>query len=116
MSIILSLCSLILLAVPLVYQLICGYKSIKGLTKMSITEIGFTSFMAQILVTIVSFFLFTMSMNQSEEDIKCMTPAVGIIGISFMIGIILIVVTIIQAVIKAIYNRKSKKEYRSSTN
>lgn len=90
--------ALLLLFVPITMQLILGRKSLLESNLAKFTTICFLSLFSQFLITFVSFFL-TMNAMAAGGN-KCVTGAVGIFFISFVIGLILILIMLIQFLIR----------------
>lgn len=88
--------SFLVLFVPLIFQIIFGNKSLKKIIKIKFIFICLISFLLQIVMTIVSVVLSIYAIT--EGGMKCATGAVGMIGISFFVSIIMLLIMIIQFV------------------
>jgi hypothetical protein len=102
----LMIISIILLFVPLLFQIIFGYKSFNKNARLPLIAICIISIFSQVILTFVSFGLFIISMVSSNE--KCLSSSVGFFAISFFISIPLVVVIIIQTIIKVLNDKKQQ--------
>ncbi|HSD08801.1 hypothetical protein, partial [Flavobacterium sp.] len=71
---------------------------------LSFGTVCLISFVAQFILTFLGFFITSISL--SNRGFKCGTPAVGILGLSFLFAIILLVIIGIQLCVKAIYKKQ----------
>ena len=95
---------LILILLPLLFQIIFGRKAIGEDIKLSFGTICLISFLSQILLSIVAFFIMTNDLK--KENAYCGQPLVGLAILSLFLTFILIVTIIIQYSIKRSYERE----------
>lgn len=95
---------LLLILLPLVFQIIFGRKAIGEDIKLSFGAICLISFLSQIVLTFVSFFI--MAKKLQNDNFVCGLPLVGLIISSSFFTLILIVVMVIQYSIKRSYERE----------
>ncbi len=95
--------SLVLIIVPTIFQFIYGKKSISENIDLSFGAVCLISFVAQFVLTFLGVFIAAISL--SNRGFKCLTPAVGIIGLSFLFSIVLLIIMGIQLYVKATYKK-----------
>lgn len=99
------LLALVLLLIPIFFQLMVGSWSINNKINVSFRLVCTTSVLLQIALTFIAFFLAIDAIVDFGNH--CATAAVGIIPISFLISIVLIIVMAVQA------NSKKENERRN---
>jgi hypothetical protein len=92
---------IILIILPLLFQIIFGRKAIGGDIKLSFGTVCLISFMGQIAFTIVLFNIIAYYLEKNDNH--CGMPLVGLIVISLFLSFILIVTMIIQDHTKKFY-------------
>ena len=93
---------IIIIILPLLFQIIFGRKAIGGDIKLSFGEVCLISFLGQILLTITSFKLIVYYLKKNNTT--CGMPLVGLIILSLFFSVILFITMLIQARIKKSYN------------
>ena len=99
---------LILIVLPLLFQIIFGRKAIGGDIKLKFGEICVISFLFQISLTIISFSIasYNFEKNLEGHGYRCGMGLLGIIVLSFFFTIFLITTMLIQYYIKKSYENK----------
>ncbi|MRX67025.1 hypothetical protein SAMN06265349_102957 [Flavobacterium resistens] len=92
---------LILIVLPLLFQIIFGRKAIGGDIKVSFATICLISFFSQIIFTILEFNIIVYYLEKNNNT--CGMPLVGLINFSILFTLILFVTIIIQYRIKKSY-------------
>ena len=92
---------LILIIIPLLFQIIFGRKAIGRDIKWSFGTICLISFLGQILSTIIAFNLIVHYLQKNNNP--CGMPLVGLIMVSLFFSFILFITIIIQYRIKKSY-------------
>jgi hypothetical protein len=95
---------LILILIPLVFQIVFGRKAIGEDIKLGFGTICLLSFLGQILLSIVAFFIMTNSLQKNANF--CGLPLVGLVVVSLFFTFILIVTILIQYSIKKSYEKE----------
>jgi tellurite resistance protein TehA-like permease len=95
---------IILIILPLLFQIIFGRKAIGGDIKLSFGTICLISFLGQILLTILAFNLIVYYLEKNNN--ACGMPLVGLIMFSLFFTLILIITMIIQYRIKKSYEEE----------
>jgi len=90
--------SFLLIILPIIFQFHYGRKAISKSINLSFGDVCLISFIAQLVLTFLSFTITSISL--SNRGYKCVTPAVGIFGLSFFFTLILLVVMGVQLCIK----------------
>jgi hypothetical protein len=91
----------ILIIIPLLFQIIFGRKAIGGDIKWSFGTICLISFLGQIVLTILAFNLIVYYLEKNNN--ACGMPLVGLIMFSLLFTLILFITMIIQDRIKKSY-------------
>ena len=92
---------LILMVLPLIFQIIYGRKAIGESITLNFWEICILSVIAQFIFPIISFYL---TANQMEQNgTKCGTPLAGIFSFFILFSFLLFVVIIMQYFIRKRY-------------
>lgn len=92
---------LILILLPILFQIIFGRKAIGRDIKLSFGTVCLISFLAQIILTIVAFNVIIYYLKKNNNN--CGMPLVGLIMFSLFFTFILIIIMIIQERIKKSY-------------
>lgn len=92
----LILLSVLLLLIPLAFQIIVGNKSLNKLMFKDYFGVCITSLFMQLIITFLSFFLAMKGMAVNGN--KCVTGAVGIFGLSFLVVLLMLLVMVFQFV------------------
>lgn len=108
----LDLLILIFLVLPLIFQLVFGYKAIIKSTRLNLWEVCLCSFSGQIVSIFINYYLMIESIRESQ--IKCGLPIFGMVIIGIFFGLLTCIVMIIQAFINYDYNKKDKNKSESS--
>lgn len=91
----------ILIILPLLFQIIFGRKAIGGDIKMSFGTICLISFLGQILFTILAFNIIVYYLEKNNN--ACGMPLVGLVMFSLLFTLILLITVFIQYRIKKSY-------------
>lgn len=98
---------LILIILPLFFQIIIGRKAIGETISLKFETVCFISLLLQIILSIISFFIASYNLNkyfeQNPNGFRCGMGIVGLIIMSLLLTFILIIVIIIQYYIKKSY-------------
>jgi hypothetical protein len=98
---------LILIILPLVFQIIFGRKAIAESITLEFGTVCLISFISQIVLSIMAFCLasynFNQYLEQNPNSFRCGMGFVGLIMLSFLFSIILVIVIIVQYYIKKSY-------------
>jgi hypothetical protein len=92
---------LILIIIPLLFQIIFGRKAIGRDIKLSFGTVCLISFLGQILLTILAFKLIVYSLEKNSN--ACGMPLVGLVMLSLLFSVILFITILIQYRIKKSY-------------
>ncbi|POY39648.1 hypothetical protein C3L50_10840 [Flavobacterium alvei] len=98
----------ILIILPLLFQIIFGRKAIGGDIKWSFGTICLISFLGQILFTILAFNLIVYYLEKNNNT--CGMPLVGLVMFSLLFTLILLITIIIQYRIKKSYGDEDEIE------
>ncbi|OCB78336.1 hypothetical protein B0A79_22000 [Flavobacterium piscis] len=93
--------SIILIFLPLLFQIIFGRKAIGGDIKLSFGTVCLISFLGQILSTILEFNIILSNLQKNNNF--CGLPLVGLITVSLFLTFILIITIFIQDRIRKSY-------------
>ena len=100
---------LILIILPLLFQIIIGRKAIGESISLKFGTVCSISFSAQIVLSIIAFYVASYNSNlyfeQHPSSLKCGMGFLGLIMLSLLLTIILIVVITIQYFIKRSYEK-----------
>lgn len=102
----LLLISVLMLLIPLVFQIVLGNKSSHNLISLNFGVVCFFSLFLQMVITVLSFFLAIKGIVGGGN--KCATGAVGIFAISFFITMLMLFIMIVQFVKKKLRERAVK--------
>ena len=91
----------ILIIIPLLFQIIFGRKAIGGDIKLSFGTICLISFLGQILFTILAFNIIVYYLKKNNT--ACGMPLVGLVMFSLLFTLILLITIFIQYRIKKSY-------------
>ncbi len=98
---------LILLVLPLVFQIIFGIRKIYESVKLNLTKVSVINFLLQILVSYLAFTIVSHNLrDRSNGEIRCGLPLVGMIVFELLIFGVLLTIMLIQFLIR---NRMRKK-------
>ncbi|QKJ63213.1 hypothetical protein [Flavobacterium sp. M31R6] len=92
---------IILIILPLLFQIIFGRKAIGGDIKLSFGAVCLISFLGQILLTIFAFKLIVYYLEKNKN--ACGMPLVGLVMLSLLFSVILFITMLIQDRIKKSY-------------
>lgn len=99
----------LLLVLPLIFQIIFGRKFKPETIKLSFFEVSVISFLSQILLSYLAFQILSHNLrSNSNGQIHCGMPLMGLIFLEFIFIIILLLTIVIQYFIKRYYNRNTK--------
>lgn len=106
----LEISPLLLLTLPLLFQLIMGTKTIYKPAFLKFSAASWISFTSYILFAFIAYYIvdynFSKQYEQYPNPIRCGMPLLGIVMASFFLFFILILIVAIQFLIK---RRKSKR-------
>lgn len=99
----------ILIALPLLFQLIYGQKAIQETISYSLGRITFISLISQIILSIAAFFIASYNFTESlkGQPYRCGMGFLGIIAFAFLFTIILLISIIVQYFTKRSYDKNS---------
>lgn len=92
----------ILIMIPLFFQIIFGRKAIGGDIKLSFGTVCLISFLSQILLTVLAFKIIVYYLEKNSN--ACGMPLVGLIMFSLLFTFFLFITMIIQDRIKKSYD------------
>ena len=92
---------IILIILPLLFQIIFGRKAIGGDIKLSFGAVCLISFLGQILLTISAFKLIVYYLEKNNN--ACGMPLVGLVMLSLLFSVILFITMLIQDRIRKSY-------------
>lgn len=104
----LLLLSVLLLFIPLVFQIIAGNKSLNKLMFKDYFGVCLSSLFMQLIITFFSFFLAMQGMAANGN--KCVTGAVGIFGLSFLVVLLMLVIMVVQFIRARLKERNANKD------
>ncbi len=100
---------LILIILPLIFQLIFGRKAIAESISLKFRTVCLISFISQIVLSIMAFYVasynFNQYLEQNPNSFRCGMGFLGLIVLSLLLTFILVVVVIIQYFIKRSYEK-----------
>ncbi|URC11107.1 MULTISPECIES: hypothetical protein [unclassified Flavobacterium] len=100
---------LILLILPLLFQIIAGRKAIGETISLKFGTVCIISLIAQIIVPVISFYIATYNANkyieQNPNSLRCGMEFVGLFMFTLIFTFVLIVVIIIQYFMKRSYEK-----------
>ncbi|WPO79375.1 hypothetical protein [Flavobacterium sp. KACC 22761] len=97
---------LLLLALPMIFQIIFGRKAIGESIKLTFFKICLITILSQFISFIIAFKILSNKLRaESNGQIHCGMPFVGLIGLEILITIIIVVIILVQYLIKRSYNR-----------
>ncbi|MBW4358880.1 hypothetical protein [Flavobacterium taihuense] len=99
---------IILIILPLLFQIIFGRKAIGGDIKLRFDTICLISFFSQIIFTILEFNIIVYYLEKNNN--ACGMPLVGLINISLLFTLILFITMFIQYRIKKLYGNDEEDE------
>ena len=99
---------IILIILPLLFQIIFGRKAIGGDIKWSFGTICLLSFFGQILFTILAFYIIAYYLQKNNN--ACGMPLVGLVMFSLLFTVILLITIFIQYRIKKYYGDEDEIE------
>lgn len=110
----LGILSLILIFLPLLFQLLYGTKAIFKTTSLVFNKISLISTTFQIVFSLLifgfSYYNFSKYFDEHPDKARCLTPIAGLIFVLVFFSIALLITIAIQYIIK------EAKENRSSSN
>ncbi len=95
---------LILIMLPLIFQIIFGRKAVGRDIKWSFGSICLISFFSQILLTVLAFNLIVYNLEKNNN--RCGQPLVGLVMFSFLFTLILFIAIFIQYRAKKYYEEE----------
>ncbi|AXB55246.1 hypothetical protein HYN86_00935 [Flavobacterium fluviale] len=99
---------LLLLALPMIFQIIFGRKAIGESIKLTFFKVCLITFLSQFIFFIIAFKILSNKLqSESNGQIHCGMPFVGLIGLEILRSIIILVIIFIQFLIKRSYNRNN---------
>lgn len=97
---------LLLLALPIFFQIILGRKAIAESIKLTFSKVCLITFLSQFVFFIIAFKILSNKLrSESNGQIHCGMPFVGLIGLEILITLIILVIILVQYLIKRSYNR-----------
>lgn len=111
----LEILPLILLALPVLFQLILGTKTIYKPASLKFSSASWISFVSFILFSFIAYYIvdynFSKQYEQYPNPIRCGMPLLGIVMASFFLLFILILIIVSQFLIKRRRENRSKNTY-----
>ncbi|AWK02859.1 hypothetical protein HYN56_00970 [Flavobacterium crocinum] len=93
----------------MIFQIIFGRKAIGESIKLTFFKVCLITFFSQFIFFIIAFNILSNKLRaESNGQIRCGMPFVGLIGLEILIAIIILVIVLVQYLIKRSYNRNSK--------
>jgi hypothetical protein len=102
---------LILIVLPLLFQIIIGTKSIREDFKLKFGTVCLISLLLQILLSFVSIAIASYNFEQSlgGKEYRCGMGLLGIFGLIFIFSVLLLITMIVQYFVKKYYERNKKR-------
>lgn len=98
----------LLLVLPLIFQIIFGRNFRYETIKLSFFKVSVISFLSQILLSYLAFQILSHNLRiNSNGQIRCGMPLLGLILLEFIFILILVITIVIQYFIKRYYNRNT---------
>lgn len=98
---------LLLLGLPILFQIIFGRKAIAESIKVSFFQVSIISFLSQFIVFFIAYKLLSNKLrSESNGQIHCGMPFLGLIFFEILITIIIFIIILIQYLIKRHYDRE----------
>ncbi|RYJ36536.1 hypothetical protein NU08_4467 [Flavobacterium anhuiense] len=111
----LEILPLILLALPVLFQLILGTKTIYKPASLKFSSASWISFVSFILFSFIAYYIvdynFSKQYEQYPNPIRCGMPLLGIVMASLFLLFILILIIVSQFLIKRRKESRSKNTY-----
>lgn len=99
----------LLLVLPLIFQIIFGRNFKPETIKLSFFKVSIISFLSQTVFSYLAFQIVSHNLRiNSNGQIRCGMPLLGLIFVEFIFIIILVITIFIQYFIKRNYNRNTK--------
>lgn len=105
------ICLLLLLLLPLLFQLIFGIKVIKDITSFSFLEVILISSLGHIVFAIINLEL--MSESLKHATYKCGMPWLALLMMEYFFGFVLLIVILTQLYILYRKNKSEKKVHNN---
>lgn len=103
--------SLILILLPLLFQLIMGTRSLYRIDSLKFRQVCLVSIISHIVFSIVSFkiadYNFAQQYEQSANPVRCGMPLLGAAMACFFLFCILLIIILIQFLIKKFRDKKN---------
>ncbi|KFF05083.1 hypothetical protein B0A68_08285 [Flavobacterium reichenbachii] len=98
---------ILLFTLPLIFQILFGWKSINDRIKLSFTTVCSISLFSQFIFSFTALKLLSYKMRSGANgEIHCGMPLLGLIFFEIFIAIIILLIILIQYLIRRHYNRK----------
>lgn len=98
---------LLLLSLPIIFQIIFGRKAIAESIKLTLFKVCLISFLSQFIIFLIAFKLISSNLrSEANGQIHCGMPFVGLIALEILIAIIIFIIILIQYSIKRNYDRE----------
>ena len=105
---------ILLLTLPLLFQIIFGRKAIYENTELTLSKVCLISFCSQILFYYFAFKLLDYKLRtESDGQFHCGMPFVGLVMAEFFFTIVLIIIIAVQLLIRKSYNRNVENNNKS---
>jgi hypothetical protein len=99
---------ILLFTLPVMFQILFGWKSINNSIKLSFTKVCLISLFSQFTFSCIAFKLLSYKLRlRANGEIHCGMPLAGLIFFEIFIVIVILVIILIQYLIRRHYNRKS---------
>lgn len=100
---------LLLLILPLIFQIIFGIKSIGDRLQLNFSKVCFISILSQFICSYLTYQIVSHNLKiNSNGQIHCGMPLMALIVLEIFLIIILLVITLIQFLIKRYYKHDTK--------
>jgi len=105
---------IILIILPLLFQIIFGRKAIGGDIKLSFGAVCVISFFSQILLTFFAFKLIVYYLEKNNN--ACGMPLVGLVMLALLFSVILFITILVQDRIKKSYEDDEIDKFEDNEN
>jgi len=100
---------LILIILPLLFQIIAGRKAIGETISLKFGTVCLISFFSQIVLSVIAFYVSSYNFNkfleQNPNSFRCGMGFLGLVMLSLLLTFILVIVIIVQYKIKKSYEK-----------
>jgi heme/copper-type cytochrome/quinol oxidase subunit 2 len=101
-----SINPLLLLILPLIFQLIFGRKAIAESIKLSFFQTSLISFISQFVLSYLAIKILSHNLRNANGEIHCGMPLMALTFLELLVFIILLIIIMIQYFIKRRYQKR----------